>query len=90
MQERLEVALERICREETGLVVRVEKILGVVEYIRLGRWGHSVSIVYLVRPLKGKLRGSSQARTISFFKSLPEHTMHEVKDFLIKNRLIRK
>jgi ADP-ribose pyrophosphatase YjhB (NUDIX family) len=90
MQERLETALRRICREETGLTVRVEKIIGVIEYIRLGRWSHSVSIVYLVRPIRGKLRGSSQARNISFFKSLPEHTLREVKDFLIENRLIRK
>ena len=90
MQERLEDALKRICREETGMKVKIEKGIGVIEYLRLGGWGHSVSVIYLVRPVGGKLYGSVQARNISFFKSLPEHTMHEVKDFLIKNRLIRK
>ena len=90
MQERLEDALKRICREETGLKVRVEKIIGAIEYLKLGGWGHSVCVVYLVRPIGGKLRGSEQARNISFFKSLPRNAEAEVKTFLLANRLIRK
>jgi len=90
MQERLKDAVKRICQEETGLKVRVEHIIGAIEYLKLGRWGHSVSIAYLVRALGGTLRGSAQARNISFFKIVPRSTESEVKAFLLANRLIGK
>lgn len=90
MRERLEDAVKRICREETGLKVRVVKIIGAIEYLKLGRWGQTVSIAYLIRPVGGKLRGSWQARKISFFSSLPRNTEFEVKTFLLAKRLIRK
>lgn len=90
LQERLADALRRICREETGLRVRIEKVIGPIEYMRLGGWGHSVSIVFLVRRIGGSLHGSRQAREISFFKSLPRNTEDEVRKFLLEHRLIRK
>ena len=90
MQEKLEDAIQRIAHGETGLNVRVMKIIGAIEYRYLGAWGHSISIAYLVKPVAGKLRGSKQARNVMFFKSLPKTTEPEVKTFLLSRKLIRK
>lgn len=92
LQERLEAAVKRICREETGLAVKIERILGAIEYPRLGFGGagHSVSVAFLVRPVSGQLRGSVQARRIAFFRTLPRVTEHEVRRFLIEHKLIKR
>ncbi|RJQ36785.1 NUDIX hydrolase [Candidatus Parcubacteria bacterium] len=88
MQEQLPAAIRRIAREETGLKLAVQRIVGVIEYRYLGRWQHSVSVVYLARPIGGRLRGSAQAQKIAFFKSFPRGTMSEVRSFLGAQRIM--
>lgn len=87
--ETLADAVKRFGRDETGLAVKIERIIGAAEYFRGARFGHIVSIVVLVRPRSGTLRGSAQGRRVAFFKSLPRGTVVEQRRFLIQHRIIR-
>lgn len=92
--ETLEHAAKRICREELGLRVKVLKVLGAVEYLHEPRAPgfatHTVSTILLAQPVSGTLRGSRQAREISFFRSLPRKIIPEAGAFLLAHRLIRQ
>ena len=63
--ETLRQAVAREAREETGLTVKVGKLLGVFERILPGARGrtryHFVLLDYLCRPVRGKLRAGSDA-----------------------------
>ena len=63
--ETLRQAVVREAREETGLTVKVGKLLEVFERILPGARGrtkyHFVLLDYLCRPLRGKLRAGSDA-----------------------------
>ena len=63
--ETLRQAVAREAREETGLMVKVGKLLEVFERILPGARGrtkyHFVLLDYLCRPLRGKLRAGSDA-----------------------------
>lgn len=86
--ESLEAAVRRFARDETGLAIKIVKVIDAVEYFRGKKFGHIVSVVYLVRPVSGKLHGSIQGRNLAFFKSTPRNTVPEQRRFLIKHRLI--
>ena len=62
--ERPDEALVREVREETGLEVRLERLLG--WYERTGFRPHR-SPVYVCRPIAGKVRRSPEAVDIAFF-----------------------
>lgn len=85
--ERLTAAVKRICREELGLEVKIQKLGGVIEYLKepavRGLSIHNVSVVFVARPSGGALRGSWQAEAVAFFKSPPPRTLPAVKKFLL-------
>lgn len=87
--ETMSDAIRRFARDEAGLKVKVLKVLDAVEYFRGKRFGHIVSVTYLVRPISGRLHGGWQGRKVAFFKSLPKNTVVEQGRFLITHRLIR-
>jgi len=69
--ERVEEAAKRECREETGLEVELERLVGVYSDPRRDPRGHVVSICFLARPVGGRLRGGSDASDAKFFKKIP-------------------
>ncbi len=89
--EKLSEAIKRVAKEETGLGVKIRRIIDVMEFSREGIHGHAhvISIAFLVEPKSGKLRGSIQGRKIKFFKSIPENIIVEQEKFLIKNYLLK-
>lgn len=89
--ERLTDAIARVAHEETGLTVRVKKLLGIVEYMRTERgvFAHSGSVAYLVAPVKGTLRGSPQGREAGYFSRFPRNGIAEQKQFLRAHKLMR-
>jgi len=72
--EIVEDAVIREIFEETGLKTKIEKILGVYSDPNRDPRGHTVSIVYYLKVLDGKLKGSDDAADAKYFKlnSLPE------------------
>jgi len=81
--ETIEEAVRRKMREETGLRVKLIRPLGYFEYffkshaIALKNGYHSISIVYLVKPLSLKVELDSQSSDWKLAENLP-------KKFIIK------
>jgi ADP-ribose pyrophosphatase YjhB (NUDIX family) len=80
--ESLKEAVERIAKNETGLKTKTVSYLGNIEFLRKNPHAHAVSLVYLVKPVSGKLRGSSQAEEVEYFKKIPVNTIKEHSSFL--------
>jgi 8-oxo-dGTP diphosphatase len=68
--ETAEEAAVRESREETGLDVRVEKILGVYSNPERDPRGHRISIAYLCKKISGELKPGSDASDARFFKEI--------------------
>ena len=72
--ERVEDAVIREFREETGLDAEIIWLLGVYSDPNRDPRGHTVSIVYLLKRKGGKMRGGDDASDARFFSldDLPE------------------
>lgn len=95
--ETLEKAVIRKSREETGLKVRIEKLIGVQETIfKKGPFGvgryHTINIQYLVRPVDGKFRVSldSQSGKYRIVERLEKSFDPYVKGIVRKSGILRK
>ena len=73
--ERVEDAAAREAREETGLRVKLEKLVGVYSDPKRDPRGHVVSVCFSARRAGGRLRASSDARDVKIFKRIPWHEL---------------
>jgi len=87
--EKIKDAIRRISMEETGLKVKVVRLLGVAEFVgtEKGAYSHGVSLYYLAEPAGGRLRGSEQGKELKYFRKLPANLIKEQKEFLKSQRL---
>ncbi|MBC7109808.1 MAG: NUDIX hydrolase [Archaeoglobi archaeon] len=72
--ETVEEAIKREMREETGLEVDVERLIGVYSDPKRDPRGHVVSIAFLLRKLGGELSAGDDAERVAFhpLEKLPE------------------
>lgn len=86
--ETVENAVIREAREETGLEVRIEKLLGVYSEPNRDPRGHTVSVCFLCRIVAGKLRADTDSGDVREFKflELPELAFDHEK--IIQDALI--
>ena len=70
--ETVEEAAVREAKEETGLEVKLEKLVGVYSNPKRDPRGHYVSIAYLAKPVSGKLKASTDAKEVKVFSQKPE------------------
>ncbi|RJX15280.1 NUDIX hydrolase [Candidatus Bathyarchaeota archaeon] len=70
--ETVEEAAIREAKEETGLEVKLEKLVGVYSNPKRDPRGHYVSIAYLAKPVSGKLKASTNAKEVKVFSQKPE------------------
>lgn len=90
--ESVEQAVKRVAKEEIGVNVAIQKLVGYTEYLserKLRGWGHSICLEFLVKIQSGKLRGSRQGKNFGIFKKAPVNTIVEQKRFLKKMKLLR-
>lgn len=88
--ESLAHAVSRVAAEELGVRVRIVKELGVIEYLRAPAWyGHPVGIAFLVRRVRGSLRGSPQGQEVRAFSRLPKPMIREQRQFLRQHLRMR-
>lgn len=69
--ETVEDAAKREAKEETGLTVRLKRLLGVYSDPRRDPRGHVVSVCFLAERIGGKLAASSDAADVKVFRSVP-------------------
>jgi len=65
--EKVEDAVLREIKEETGLVTKIKEIIGIYSDPNRDPRGHSVSIVFLLDIITGKLRAEDDASGVKFF-----------------------
>lgn len=87
-REKIVDAVKRVAREEAGISVKINKLLGYIEYpseIKNGRdFGYTISMVFLCSSTETNLRPNAEASDIRIFKELPPGLIDEQREFLIK------
>ncbi len=71
--ERVEEAAVREALEETGLRVRLTKLVGVYSDPNRDPRGHVISIAYLAEEVGGELKAGSDAGEVAVFKEIPRN-----------------
>ncbi|MFA7301429.1 MAG: NUDIX domain-containing protein [Candidatus Shapirobacteria bacterium] len=88
MREKITDAIQRVAVEEIGTKVIVKKFLGYVEYfseVTERGFGYTVSLTFLCTlPKNVKITLDDQVTKFDFFKSLPDNTVLEQKEFINK------
>lgn len=69
--ERVEFAAVREAREETGLKVKLQRLVGVYSDPKRDPRGHVVSVCFSARGVGGKLKAASDADEVKIFKRIP-------------------
>lgn len=87
--ETVETAAVREAKEETGLDVKILRLLGVYSDPQRDPRGHIVSIVYLAEEEGGTMTASSDAEEVKAFKKIPEELAFDHRKIL-KNALDSK
>ncbi len=85
--ETLEEAVRRVAKDELGVEVKVEKLLGPIYYPSEEKergYGWSVGIAFLVKIKSGRLRGSYQGEKVGVFRKFPKNLIAEQRKFLQK------
>lgn len=88
--EKVEDAVIREAKEETGLDIKIEKLFNVYSAPGRDPRGHSVSVCFLCKPIAGELGAGSDAKEAKWFSlsHLPklafdhEKILEELKKFL--------
>ena len=72
--EKVEDAVIREIKEETGLITKIKEIIGIYSDPNRDPRGHIVTIVFLLDIINGKLKGGDDAIEAKFFNinNLPE------------------
>lgn len=89
--ETTEEAVKRVAREEAGIEVLVEKLLGIMYFPdeqRDGKRMWSISLAYQCKRLAGEYRGSSQGKEIQIFKKCPDNIVPSQGRFLVEKGLL--
>ena len=85
-QEKLTDTVQRVAHEELGTSVIILKSLGYIEYFREVEergFGYSVSLAFLCElPSGAIITLDDQAEKYDFFKTFPDNTIAEHKEFL--------
>jgi len=69
--ETIEEAAVREAKEETGLDVKIERLVGVYSDPDRDPREHIITVAYLAEEIGGRLRPSSDAREIKAFRKIP-------------------
>lgn len=89
MGETVDEAIKRIAQEETSLTLYNPKLIGYVEYPQANNlFFHSFGLVFIIKQVKGELKGSFQGQNLQYFKKLPDKIFNEHKEFILVNQLI--
>ncbi len=84
MNEKIEDAAYRIAKEEVGVDIKIEQLLGYMEFHKENGNRYAVSLGFLVSITSGTLRGSEQGEEIQEAIVIPSNIVPQHGDFLKK------
>ncbi len=90
-QETLEHAAQRIAKEEVGIEVSVDKLLGYIEYHSEKKergFGYTVANVFLCTITGGSIKLDDTGSTIKGFSLIPSNTIVDQRNFLIDKNIL--
>jgi 8-oxo-dGTP diphosphatase len=90
-KETTEECCARETLEETGVTVKVGKLLGVYSAPDRDPRGHTVTVLYAAKPLRGEAEGSDDAAEARWFTKKEIHELHFAFDHgeVIRGQLAR-
>jgi len=74
----------REAREETGLDIALENLLGVFSDPKRDPRGHIISIAFLAKEVGGELKAGSDASGVESFKTIPDKLAFDHREILKK------
>lgn len=80
--EKVEAAVIREIKEETGLVTKIKDIIGIYSDPNRDPRGHIVTIVFLLDIINGKLKAADDATEVKFFN------LNKIPDLSFDHNLI--
>ena len=84
-KERVTDAVKRVAAEELGIEVRIQELLGYIDYEDEEKergFGYSVGLVFLCLAEVTSMKPNEDASEIKIFKSLPDNVIKEQLHFL--------
>lgn len=84
-KEILKDTVKRVAKQELGIDVVIDKILGVFESQFDNSPRHDVSVAILVKALNETINLNSESSEYAFFKILPGDMIPAQKEFLLKH-----
>lgn len=91
LRETIKGAIQRIAKEEIGTKVKVEAMIGCIEYLNEEEFkgiGQGIALEFLVTPLSTEFKGSWQGEEVKTWYKLPKHLIKEHRKFLKENNLL--
>jgi 8-oxo-dGTP diphosphatase len=80
--ERVTDAVYRQAKNETGLRIKIERLIGVYDSPKRDPSKHAISLAYIVTPIGGNLRTGPESDEIKFFSKLPAKIGFDHKNIL--------
>ena len=80
--EKVEDAIIREVKEETGLITKIKEIFGIYSDPNRDPRGHTVTIVFLLNIITGKLNAEDDADSVKFFN------LNKLPDLSFDHRII--
>lgn len=80
--EKVEDAVIREVKEETGLITKIKEIFGIYSDPNRDPRGHTVTIVFLLNIITGKLNAEDDADSVKFFN------LNKLPDLSFDHRII--
>jgi ADP-ribose pyrophosphatase YjhB (NUDIX family) len=90
-RERVEEAVARIAQEELGIKVKIDQLLGYIEYfseVKERGFGYTISIAFKCTPETDNLTLDDQVEKAEYFKELPINVIEEQEEILTRLQLV--
>jgi len=89
--ETVNEAVHREIKEETGLDVKINKMVGIYSDPKRDPRGHLITIAYLLKPIGGEMKpDEEEASDMRFFRNLPKNIGFDHRKIIIDSKRLMR